>query len=92
MDVKQNDDLDSLLPRVKERDPRLEREANFAFYKTPYNELPELNSMAKDQRLAGFAKLLSAFDDVAVSKYLCVTVEVDRRGGYSRAQSNVFRS
>ena len=92
MEVKENDAPDSLLPRVKERDPRLEREVKFAFYKTPYNKLQlhELNSMAKDRRLPGFDMLFYAFDDVAVSKRLCVTVEVDHRGGHSRAQSDVF--
>ncbi|KAF8123121.1 hypothetical protein EV363DRAFT_1229258 [Boletus edulis] len=76
VDAKENESVDSFLPLIKEVDPTLKGEVDFAFYKTPYIKREELlDTATKDQPLHNFSELFSAFNDIPFSKFPCVTVE-----------------
>ncbi|KAF8425038.1 hypothetical protein L210DRAFT_3458285 [Boletus edulis BED1] len=76
VDAKEDESVDSFLPLIKEVDPTLKGEVDFAFYKTPYIKREELlDTTSKDQPLHNFSELFSAFNDIPFSKFPCVTVE-----------------
>ncbi|KAF8124149.1 hypothetical protein EV363DRAFT_1300014 [Boletus edulis] len=76
VNAKENESVDSFLPLIKEVDPTLKGEVDFAFYKTPYIKREELlDTTTKDQPLHNFSELFSAFNDIPFSKFPCVTVE-----------------
>ncbi|KAF8124153.1 hypothetical protein EV363DRAFT_1271685 [Boletus edulis] len=79
VNAKENERVDSFLPLIKEVDPTLKDEVDFAFYKTPYIKREELlDTTTKDQPLHSFSELFSAFNDIPFSKFPCVTVEAVR--------------